>query len=251
MLTWIIENLSALVAATITSVIAEIIAFFILRKLNKEKSLLKEPFRIWIIGFFRGTVIALYFFLLIYFFTEKWAVSTATTIVVFAISTLVIIGYGFFPLRLSRAPNQAPSLSARTDLAVFKEVVYLAVLLASLTWALDRFMPYYISFDCPSEVTKEEIVDGLIVKPDWKVRVLVHSIAEDRLWVQKIPLVDQKGTWRVSCLFGGEGGGVFEILALASPDSLALEVGDQVRPDQIPKTVRLSKTLKVIKRSTN
>jgi hypothetical protein len=246
----LLEFLKALPAAIVTGVIAELIAFRILYVIYKEeKPFPKESLRVWIIGIIRGAVIAFYFFGLIIFFNEKWAVTTTIAIIIIVVSVLLIVGFQFIRLRLGRTHKQKIRSPERTDFTLFREVIYLAILLGLFIWMLDRFMPHYISFKCSREVDGKEAIKGLVVKSDWQVRVLVHTISDECWHVQKTPVADSKGHWQTECLFGGPGDEDFQILALASPDSLSMKLGDQVCPDQIPKNARRSEICLTRKRA--
>jgi hypothetical protein len=249
MFTSFAEIAKAFLGGIITGVICELIAHGILRLRCLKNGSVPISDKISGIGLMRGIAIGVYFFVLVMLFNEKWAVKTTTTVIVMVASVFAIIGLELLYLLISRIYQRMTKPSEHIASAPGREVAYLIICLVMLMFVIDKLLPHFIAFECPREVGGKETIKGVVVKSDWQVRVLVHAISEECWHVQNTPGTDGKGHWQTECLFGGPGDEDFQILALASLDSLGMKLGDHVCPDQIPKNARRSEICLTRKRA--
>lgn len=232
------ETIKALPVAIITGIIAEFVTLFILRAIGKGEPLKAVKPIIWIAGIFRATVIVLYFITIFYLFSEKWAIGSMTTVIIIGFSILLIVAFGL--RRFSRKRVVIVEIE-QTDYSHVKRVIYLTFALALCVWAYDRFLPHYVSINCQYNVGTTCTIKGHVIKSNRYVRVLVRAASDNTWYTQQTPVIDEKGNWESVCVFRGQEGQAYKILALASTDSISLKQGDQVLSEQIPKNVRQSK----------
>lgn len=240
------ELAQAIVLGIITGVCANLLTDLIRRKRKKGGELPEgtTPQRTRIYDFLRSAAIGGYFLVSVILINERWLVTTIDATLLITGSIIFILVFEATYLALGRYfKRMAPS--------PVRELIYLVVFLFMLAWGFDRSVPHYIDLECPNEVNANMIIKGRVISGNWNVRVLVHPISGADFYVQKAPLPDQTGTWQSLCIFSGSEGGVFEIVAVASPDSLHLEEGDRITSGQLPRNAYRSNICTVTKRSQN
>jgi len=232
------DILKALPVAIISGIIAEFVTVMILKMINQGEPLKTVAPLIWISGIFRATVIALYFITLFYFFSEKWAIGSTTTVFIIIFSMFLIIGFG---LRKFSSKQKIIIIErVPTNFGHITRVIYLTFTLSLCVWLVDRFSPHYVAIHCQENVGTTCTIRGKVTRSNRHVRILVRAASDNVWYTQQTPVVDEKGIWESVCVFRGQEGQVYKILAVASSDSIALEQGNQLLSEQIPKNVRLS-----------
>ena len=74
------------------------------------------------------------------------------------------------------------------------------------------------------EVGHQELVRGTISAHDVQVYVLVHPMATNLWWVQRLPSsINKDGSWQTLCYFGTKNQGIgeyFEVIAIVTAEEL-------------------------------
>lgn len=91
------------------------------------------------------------------------------------------------------------------------------------------------------EVPMGKVVRGTVSDATLQVYVLVHPLATNLWWVQRLPNVQSNGKWQSYCYFGTTERGVgeeFEIIAVASSDKNLYTEGQTLSdiPEGLPRS---------------
>ena len=240
MLISISEILRFVILGIVTGTCANLLSVFISGRVKWKDA--QSPKRELTYDLSRSIIIAGYFIALVVFLQQKWIATASEVMFISAGSVIAILGFELIYVL-------AGQYFKRMTPSPLREVAYLAAFLILLAWVIDKYVPHYVDIECPQLVDSSDIIEGRVINDRWNVRLLIHPIEGTSFFVQIPPVPDQKGVWRTACRFGGSGGQMFEVLAIASPDSIALDTGETLSAREIPQNVYRSSICLATKRS--
>jgi hypothetical protein len=116
-------------------------------------------------------------------------------------------------------------------------------------WLLDRILPNFIAFDCPTNADRVTTLRGQIIDSNWRVYILIKPRLASNLFAYSASPPDKDGVWYATCHFGGKSGEFFEVRAVAlPPDSLTVDKPTPTpQPEWLDANARFKTTTCVVR----
>ena len=124
-------------------------------------------------------------------------------------------------------------------------VVFIGVLIVAIQ-QVSAQQDKYVALKCPSvDVPQQFNIEGVCIRDDWDVRVLVHSDKADGLFIQRTVRTGPE-SFKARCNFAGNTGDEFNVIAMAGSDLSSFGPGGVTDDSKISPEIKRSRACRVV-----